>query len=256
MIWFAPMRSNAFGSAPYVQSVQLIAEKVAELKGYPYSIPAVDALKKRLLLNPSATYFVGENGSGKSTIVEAIALASGFNAEGGTTNFRFSTRASESELYRCIRLARTDRRPRTGFFLRAESFFNVATNIEDLDSEPVLGPPVLDSYGGRSLHEMSHGESLMTLVRHRFGPNGLYILDEPEAGLSVRRQIELLGELRTHVESKGSQVIVATHSPILLALPGATIYRLDTVGISRVEYEETEAFQLARDFMQEQGSRR
>jgi predicted ATPase len=146
-------------------------------------------------------------------------------------------------------VARAERRPRTGFFLRAESFFNVATNIEDLDREPALAPPVIDSYGGKSLHEQSHGESFMALVKHRFGPEGLYILDEPEAALSIRRQIELLRELHAHVTEKGSQIIVATHSPVLMALPGALIYRLGEDGITKVAYEETDAFRLAREFL-------
>lgn len=167
----------------------------------------------------------------------------------GTANFNFATRPSESGLDRCLRLSRTDRRPRTGFFLRAESFFNVATNIEALDRIPATAPPIIDSFGGKSLHEQSHGEAFMALVHYRFGPDGLYILDEPEAALSVRRQIELLGKLHAHVTGMGSQIIVATHSPVLMALPGALIYRLDEHGISDVGYEETDAFRLAREFI-------
>jgi predicted ATPase len=243
------MRASVFGSAPFISSVQLLAEKVPTFDSYPFSIPAIAALKKRLRLQSPATYFVGENGTGKSTLIEALAVAAGFNAEGGSSNFQFSTRSSESGLYRCLRIARTERRPRTGFFLRAESFFNVATNIEDLDRVPAPLPPVIDSYGGKSLHEQSHGESFMSLVQHRFGPGGLYILDEPEAALSVRRQIQLLRELYAHVTEKGSQIIVATHSPVLMALPGALIYRLGEDGITEVAYEDTDAFRLAREFL-------
>ena len=233
----------------FLSSVQVVTERISNAAEYPFCLPAVKALGARLRLDCRATLLTGENGSGKSTIMEAIAVAAGFNAEGGSTNFRFSTRASESPLHRCIRLSRTHRRPQTGFFLRAESFFNVATSIEAMDREPAPAPPLINSYGGRSLHEQSHGESLMALVRHRFGPQGLYLLDEPEGGLSIRRQIELLQELQAHVTERGSQVIVATHSPILLALPGACIYRLAEDGISRIEYEETEAFRLSRDFI-------
>lgn len=232
----------------FVSFVQLIEERVQDWGKYPFSIRAVAGLREALRLHVGATFLVGENGSGKSTLIEGIAVAAGFNAEGGTKNFRFSTRASESVLHRCIRLARTERRPRTGFFLRAESFFNVATAIEDLDREPG-GPKLIDSYGGKSLHEQSHGESFMALVKHRFGPEGLYILDEPEAALSIRRQIELLRELHAHVTEKGSQIIVATHSPVLMALPGALIYRLGEDGITELAYEETDAFRLAREFL-------
>jgi predicted ATPase len=229
--------------------VQLVTERVPSFDAYPFSIPAVAALKERLRLGIAATIFVGDNGSGKSTLVEAIAVASGYNAEGGTRNFHFGTRASESALCRCIRLSRTDRRPRTGFFLRAESFFNLATNVEELDSEPGLSPLVIESYGGRSLHEQSHGESFFALVRQRFGPQGLYVLDEPEAPLSVRGQIELVAELRAHVEQKGSQIIMATHSPILMSLPNALIYQMDRNGIAPVKFEHTDAFRLMRDFI-------
>jgi predicted ATPase len=143
--------------------------------------------------------------------------------------------------HRCIRLARVHR-PKTGFFLRAESFYNVATEIER------LGPEVGMHYGDRSLHEQSHGESFLALVKHRFGPNGLYILDEPEAALSPSRQLSLLVSMHALVEA-GSQFIIATHAPIVLAYPGATIYHLDDTGIARVEYDQTEHVQLTRDFL-------
>jgi predicted ATPase len=196
----------------------------------------------------TVTYFIGENGSGKSTLVEALAVASGFNAEGGTTNYNFSTRASESPMHRCVRIARGVRRPRTGFFLRAESFFNVATEIERMDAEPSFSPPVINSYGGRSLHEQSHGESFLALVKHRFGDDGLYFLDEPEAALSPSRQLALLGRIHELVTS-GSQFVIATHSPIVLAYPGASIYLLSESGIARANYEETEHVTLTRDFL-------
>jgi len=246
---YSQMRANAFGATPFISSLQVLAERVPSFDSYPFNIPAIAALKERLSLHPRATYFVGENGTGKSTLIEALAVAAGFNAEGGSANFQFATRSSESELHRCVRLVRTSRRPQTGFFLRAESFFNLATNIEEMDRILALAPPVIDSYGGRSLHEQSHGESFMALVEHRFGPSGLYILDEPEAALSIKRQIELLRKLHTHVTEKGSQIIVATHSPVLMALPGALIYRLGKDGITEVAYEETDAFRLARDFL-------
>jgi predicted ATPase len=231
----------------FLQTVMLVRERIEDPTVYPFSIPAVQALDG--LKFSAVTYFVGENGSGKSTILEALAVASGFNAEGGTMNFNFATRRSESPLHRCVRFARSPWKPRTGFFLRAESFFNVGTEIERLDAEPAFGPPVIDSYGGRSLHEQSHGESFLALMKHRFGANGLYILDEPEAALSPSRQMSFLVRMHELLDD-GSQFIIATHAPIVLAYPRATIYRLDDRGLNPVEYEETEHVQLTRDFLQ------
>ena len=199
-------------------------------------------------LHPQVTFFIGENGSGKSTLMEAIAVAWGFNAEGGTKNFRFGTRVSHSELERFLRLSKGVRRPKDGFFLRAESFFNVATEIEKLDAEPAFSPPVIDSYGGRSLHEQSHGESFMALLLNRFGGKGFYLLDEPEAALSPQRQLAVLSRIHQLVMDD-SQFIIATHSPILMAYPNATIYSFSQDGISTVNYEDTEHFLVTRDFL-------
>lgn len=225
-------------------------DRIEDPAVYPFSLPAVKALDGLAL--SAVTYFIGENGAGKSTILEALAVASGFNAEGGTINFKFATRRSESPLHERIRIGRASRRPRTGFFLRAESFFNLATEIERLDNEPSFGPPLIDSYGGRSLHEQSHGESFLALMKHRFGSNGLYILDEPEAALSPSRQLSLLIRMHELLED-GSQFIIATHAPIVLAYPGATIYQLDERGITSVEYDQTEHVQLTRDFLIDRG---
>ena len=218
--------------------MSLVRERIEDEGAHPYTVPAVWGLDGLALAR--VTYFVGENGSGKSTILEAIAVAAGFNPEGGTTNFAFTTRTSESSLGRALRLARGSTRPKTGFFLRAESFFNVATEIERLG--------VGDSYGDRSLHEQSHGESFLSLFKHRFGPKGFYILDEPEAALSPQRQMALLCRMHELVE-QGSQFVIATHAPIVLAYPGATIYALDARGISPVTYDDTETVSLTRDFL-------
>jgi len=222
---------------PFIRSIILVRERIGPPDAYPFSIPAVQGLDG-LVLSP-VTYFVGENGSGKSTILEAIAVASGFNAEGGTVNLSFATRRSESVLHRSLRLARTHR-PKTGFFLRAESFFNVATEIERVGAG--------EFYGDRSLHEQSHGESFLALMQNRFGPSGLYILDEPEAALSPSRQLAFL--IRMHdLILQGSQFLIATHAPIVLAYPEATIYRLDEQGIGQVQYDQTEHVLLTRDFL-------
>jgi predicted ATPase len=231
----------------FVLRCEIVPERVTAPDAYPFTIPAIAQLSE-LRLHPKVTYFVGENGSGKSTILEAIAVAAGFNAEGGTENFRFSTRRSESALCDALRLVRSARRPRTGFFLRAESYFNVATNIEEMDREPSFGPPVIDSYGGRSLHEQSHGESFLALLMNRFGANGFYVLDEPEAALSPMRQMSALARIHQLVR-EGSQFVIATHAPILLAYPGALIYELSAKGIRKVTYEETSTYSVTRDFI-------
>lgn len=179
-------------------------------------------------------------------LLEAIAVAAGLNAEGGSRNFTFSTRPSHSDLHERLRLVRGARRPRTEFFLRAESFFNVATEIDELDR---VDGGMLGNYGGRSLHELSHGESFIALVTNRFGPEGLYLLDEPESALSLRGQLALLARMHDLV-SEGSQFVVATHSPIVMGYPDAWIYALSEDGIRRVAYDETEQVELTRSFLE------
>jgi predicted ATPase len=234
-------------SSQFVRSVALRRDKVESFDQYPFCLPVVKALTQ-IDLHAKVTFFVGENGSGKSTLLEAIAISLGFNAEGGSKNFRFGTRRSHSVLHEYLRLAKGFKRPRDGFFLRAESFFNVATEIENLDAEPSFGPPVIDSYGGRSLHEQSHGESFLALMLERFGGQGVYILDEPEAALSPQRQLAVLSRMHDLVRDD-SQFVVATHSPILMAYPDACIYRCDEEGLTKVAYQDTEHFKVTRDFL-------
>lgn len=234
-------------SSHYIIGVRLRRDKVESFDRYPFSLAAVRSLDY-LELHPKVTFFVGENGSGKSTLLEAIALSMGFNPEGGTKNFRFGTRTSHSSLYEYLRVSKGVKRPRDGFFLRAESFFNVATEIEKLDAEPASGPPIVDSYGGRSLHEQSHGESFLALLMNRFGGNGLYMLDEPEAALSPQRQLAALSRMHDLVLD-ASQFIIATHSPILMAYPDAWIYQFSNDGVSRIAYEDTEHYQITRSFV-------
>lgn len=234
-------------STQYISRISLQREKVESFDRYPFSLPAVRSFDS-LVPHPKVTFLIGENGSGKSTLMEAIAVSMGFNPEGGTKNFNFGTRTSHSNLADYLRIAKGVRRPKDGFFLRAESFFNVATEIEKLDDEPALSPPIIDSYGGRSLHEQSHGESFMALLMNRFGGKGLYLLDEPEAALSPQRQLAALARIHDLV-TDDSQFFIATHSPILMAYPDAFIYQFDANGMSKVAYEETEHYQVMRSFL-------
>jgi len=211
---------------------------------YPFDLPAVRHLGERALTSP-VTVFVGENGSGKSTLLEAIAVNLGLNAEGGSKNTRFATRATHSELYRWLLTTRSGTRPRDAFFLRAESFYNVASKIEDLDEG---SGQLLASYGGVSLHEQSHGESFLNLAFRRFGGPGIYLLDEPEAALSPQRQLALLRRMHDLVR-RGSQFVLATHAPILMAHPDADIWQFDVDGITHTTAAQTEHWQLLRAFL-------
>lgn len=237
-------------SNQYVSQVRLRAENIQSFDRYPFCLPAIRHLDV-LPLHPKVTFIVGENGSGKSTLLEAMAVSFGFNPEGGTRNFGFSTRASHSELHDYLRLSKGVRRPKDGFFLRAESFFNLGTEIEKLDAGPG-GPPIINSYGGKSLHEQSHGESFWSLVMHRFKGKGFYILDEPEAALSPKRQLALLSRIHQLVNDD-SQFVIATHSPILMAYPGADVYMCTDSGLKQVSYQDTEHFQVTHDFIRNPG---
>lgn len=216
---------------------------------YLNNLPVIKHLarEEELTFDSNVTFFVGENGTGKSTLLEAIAVAYGFNAEGGSKNFRFSTNATHSELFEHIRVSRCGR-AKDGFFLRAESLYNVATNIDELDKAPSIGAPIIEGYGGISLHEQSHGESFLAIVQNRFFGNGLYILDEPEAALSPMRLLTLMVEINELV-NKNSQFIIATHSPILMALPDAHILEFSKDGIKKVRYQDTEHFQVTKMFL-------
>ncbi|MBV9509068.1 MAG: AAA family ATPase [Caulobacteraceae bacterium] len=205
---------------------------------YPFSLPVVRDLDE-LSFHPKVTFLVGENGSGKSTLIEALAVAWGFNPDGGSKNFRFGTRPTHSDLHRFVRPVRSTKRAKDGFFLRAESQFNISTYVEQIEDE--------DTYGG-SLHDRSHGEAFFALLDNRFRGEGLYILDEPEAALSPNRQLSFLARMHELVGLK-SQFIIATHSPIILGYPDAWIYQTAPKGLERVDYEDTDHFQVTRNFL-------
>jgi len=222
----------------FIRSVGLQRADVASFDEYPFNVPVVRNLDQ-LVFDAQGTFLIGENGSGKSTLIEAIAIACGFNPEGGSKNFNFETRAETSPLYRLMHVVRGHKRPTDGYFLRAESFFNVATEIDERQ--------LASYYGGRSLHEMSHGEAFFTLLNDRLLGGGLYIFDEPEAALSPTRQMAMLTRMHELV-GDASQLIIATHSPILMAYPGAQILEIVDGEVRRVKYEETEHFQVMRQF--------
>jgi predicted ATPase len=230
----------------FLDQIELRRERIPSFDKYPFSIPAIRQLTT-LKLHPRVTYFVGENGSGKSTLLEAIAVAEGFNPEGGSRNFSFATRESHSELFRSLRISRYPRllRDTDGYFFRAESYFNVATQIEELER---VRAGLLRSYGGISLHEQSHGESFFSLLLNRLGGNGLYLFDEPESALSPSRQLSMLAAMHDLIQT-GSQFLIATHSPIILGYPDATILEFSSEGIRQVEYEDTEQFRVTRAFL-------
>ena len=217
---------------------------------YLARLPVVKHLaEKKIEFHKQVTFFVGENGSGKSTLIEALAISQGFNPEGGTKNFHFSTENSHSDLCNHLRVARGVVYPRDGFFLRAESFYNVASNIDQMDREGGCGASVIMSYGGVSLHRQSHGESFLALAENRFGGNGLYILDEPEAALSPRGLIRLMQRMDELVR-QDSQFIIATHSPMLIAFPDAEVYRIREDGIESVRFRDTDHYRTTVRFLQ------
>lgn len=217
-----------------LRSVELAED--APTSGYPWDLPAVRFLATVDFDQP-VTFLVGDNGTGKSTLIEAIAVAAGFNAEGGSHNVDFATRRTESALCTRVTLAWTTR-PSHGWFLRAESFYNLATYVED---------NVADYFEG-SFHERSHGESFLDLAMARFRPGGFYLLDEPESALSFQGCLRLLRVIHDCVTG-GAQFVVATHSPLLLALEEATIYELNPAGIDRRAYDNLELVLLWRDFL-------
>ena len=225
---------------PYIKSVFFQEEETKNKRGYPYDIPAIRQCED-IRFHPDVTFFIGENGTGKSTLLEAIAIAYGFNPEGGTKSAQFEVHNTHSDLHREIKLSKSYKQPGDAYFLRAESFYNVATKAEEFG--------VLKSYGGKSLHEQSHGEAFLATLMHKLTGNGLYLLDEPEAALSPARQLTAISLIHQLVQ-QDSQFIIATHSPIIMAYPNARIYEFSAEGIKEVKYDETEHYQITRSFLE------
>lgn len=224
---------------PYLREIKMKSDQSFDRSSYPFNIPAIRDLQS-LDFHPDVTFFVGENGSGKSTLIEAIAVAMGFNAEGGTKQSTFSTSRTHSTLHNHLKTIKSFKYPKDGYFLRAESFYNLATLMDETG--------YLTMYGGKSLHQQSHGESFMATLVNKLQGNGLYIMDEPEAALSPARQMAAVSAIHQLVE-ENSQFIIATHSPILLAYPRSKIYSFSTTGIEEIAYEDTEHYSVTRDFL-------
>ncbi len=219
----------------YIRSITIKKPNSTE---YPFNLPILQQLD-HFDLKSNVVFLVGENGTGKSTLLEAIAVNYGFNPEGGSKNFTFSTHDSHSDLYKYLTLIKGSKRAKDGYFFRAESFYNLSTEVGNLD---------VSGYGDRPLHAQSHGESFLSLIFNRFFGNGLYILDEPEAALSPSRQLSLLVKINDLVKNH-SQFIIATHSPILLAYPNASIYVLTENSITLTPYKQTEHYILTKQFL-------
>jgi predicted ATPase len=225
-----------------LREVRLDPQRVPGEDVFPFGLPAVRALLEPLELHPQVTFLVGENGAGKSTIVEALAAKLDLDAEGGDADLTFVERTADSPLNDALVLVRGSRRPSMRYFLRAESFYNVARAVDE------AGGGRLEAHGGRELHRMSHGESFLTLAAERFLPDGIFVLDEPEAALSPQGALSLLRRIR-ELAVDGAQFVVATHSPILMAYPDAYVYELSDRGIERIEYRDTDHYRLTRAFL-------
>lgn len=216
---------------------------------YPFNLSLIQNLQE-IEFPSKVTFFVGENGTGKSTILEAIALKAGFGPEGGSKNIAFKTAQEHNynpaaRLSDCMTLS-WRKKATNGYFFRAESFFNVATHIEQIAQ---YDQRIYDSYGGKSLHEQSHGESFLSFFKNRLGHGGFFIFDEPEAALSPQRQLSLLAIIHDLATTTDSQFIIATHSPILLAYPDATIYSCDSGTLQPIAYKDTDHYQVTKRFL-------
>jgi len=236
--------------ALYIQYIVLKDDMKMDAKVYPFNIPLIKNFKK-IQFNKPVTFIIGENGTGKSTFLEAVAVSYGFNPEGGSKNFNFNTKETHSNFYKYLRIGKSYKRASDGYFLRAESFYNVASNIDELDKldkETSSLPRLVNSYGGKSLHNQSHGESFLSLLENRLCGNGLYMFDEPEAALSPMKLLNLL-TMMDNLVNNNSQFIICTHSPILMAYPKAEIYEINDGELKLAAYEDTKHFSITKYFM-------
>ncbi|WP_256761658.1 AAA family ATPase [Cohnella sp. WQ 127256] len=227
----------------FLRSVEILSKAERNPNSYPFTIPAIKHLDI-LEFKRNVTFFVGENGSGKSTILEAIAYQCGFNTAGGGKNNIYEVDASRSILGDHVRLSWMPKIT-NGFFLRAETFYHFASHLDSL-------PESLPYYGGRSLHEQSHGEAFLSLFKHRFGKKAIYLLDEPEAALSPARQLALMRVIKDLDQE--AQFIIATHSPILLGYPDAQILNFDVQPVGEIRYEDTLHYIITRRFLENRKS--
>jgi len=235
------MLNGSYKRLPMLKKITLLRERVEDWTVYPFSVPTISSLPE-ISIRSRIAFFAGENGTGKSTLLEAIAAHYGFGHEGGNRDFSSDTtehNRSTDPLAKALRLS-FDKRTGAGFFLRAESFFNTASVIDNLG---------LQSYGGRSLHAQSHGESFFTLLLHKFQRNGFFLLDEPEAALSPQRQLAFLVLIHDTLRHyKDAQFLISTHSPVLLGYPGAQIFSFDDGHLHEIDYEDTAPLQIVRRF--------
>ena len=236
---------ESFLDGPLLDKVKVDVALMSKGEGYPFSLPIVQNLQE-ITFPSQVTFFVGENGAGKSTILEGIACQAGFGREGGSKNINFKTSAERTytgtELFAQTLLLSWRRKCKDGYFLRAESFFNVANYLDALPNGTL-------SYGGKSLHEQSHGESFFSFFSNRMGNDGFFILDEPEAALSPQRQLSLMIIINELCKNSNAQFIIATHSPILLAYPKATIYSCDSGSLETIDYKDTAHYQITKQFL-------